>query len=68
MRYTIVKEPLKRGRRIECYNFAIKDTQTGKVVVRYADGLKAEFLKDSFNEHDVSNRYEFEEPGLEEVG
>lgn len=67
MRYTIVKESLKRGRIVEAYNYAITDTQCGKVVVRYADQFKAEFLRDSFNEANVDSRYVYEKPGNEEM-
>ncbi|QNO12638.1 hypothetical protein SEA_MULCHMANSION_255 [Streptomyces phage MulchMansion] len=65
MRYTIVKEPLKRGRSVEGYNWAITDTKVGKVVVRYGNEFKAEFVKDSFNEANVSSRFEFEVAGTE---
>ena len=65
MRYTIVKEPLKRGRVVEGYNFAIVDTKVDKVVFRHANEFRTEFIKDSFNEAGVSSRYEFEESGIE---
>lgn len=65
MRYTIIKEPLKRGRIIEAYNYAIKDTLVNRVVVRYENRLRAEFVKDTFNEANVSSRYEFEAVGNE---
>lgn len=65
MRYTIVKEPLKRGRYIEGYNWAITDTQVSRVVARYANEYKAEFIKDSFNAANVSSRFEFELAGNE---
>lgn len=65
MRYTIVKEPLKRGRVVEGYNFAIVDTKVDKVVFRHANEFRTEFIKDSFNEAGVSSRYEFEESGTE---
>lgn len=65
MRYEIVKEPLKRGRNVEGYNWAVTDTKVNKVVVRYGSEFKAEFVKDSFNEAGVSSRFEFEIAGNE---
>ncbi|QJD50962.1 hypothetical protein KNV00_gp057 [Streptomyces phage Bmoc] len=65
MRYTIVKEPLKRGRTVEGYNWAVTDTKVNKVVVRYGNEFRAEFIKDSFNEAGVSSRFEFEVAGNE---
>jgi hypothetical protein len=67
MRYVIEKESLRRGRTIESVNYAIKDTQTDKVVARFKEDFKAQFLADSFNEADASNRYEFEELGTEGI-
>lgn len=67
MRYTIVKEPLKRGRTVEGYNWAITDTKVNKVVVRYGNEFRAEFVNDSFNEANVSSRFEFEFPGDETI-
>lgn len=65
MRYDIVKEALKRGRNVEGYNWAIRDTLVNKVVARYANEFKAEFIKDTFNEANVRSRFEFESPGTE---
>jgi hypothetical protein len=65
MRYTIVKEPLKRGRSVEGYNWAITDTKVNKVVVRYGNEFRAEFIRDTFNEANVSSRFEFEATGNE---
>ncbi|UMO76397.1 hypothetical protein SEA_TOMAS_254 [Streptomyces phage Tomas] len=67
MRYTIVKEPLKRGRKIEAYNYAVKDTLVNRVVIRYENQFKAEFIRDIFNEANVSSRYEFEASGNESI-
>ncbi|QNN98459.1 hypothetical protein SEA_LILMARTIN_251 [Streptomyces phage LilMartin] len=50
---------------MEGYNWAITDTKVGKVVVRYGNEFKAEFVKDSFNEANVSSRFEFEVAGTE---
>lgn len=65
MRYEIIKEPLKRGRNVEGYNWAITDTKVGRVVVRYGNEFRAEFVRDSFNEANVSSRFEFEVAGTE---
>lgn len=65
MRYVIEKESLRRGRTVESVNYAIKDTQTDRIVARFKEDFKAEFLRDSFNEADASNRYEFEDPETE---
>jgi hypothetical protein len=67
MRYTIVKEPLKRGRVVEGYNYCILDTKVGKVVFRHSSEFKAEFIKDSFNDANVSSRFEYELPGDESI-
>lgn len=50
---------------MEGYNWAITDTKVNKVVVRYGNEFKAEFIKDTFNEANVSSRFEFEIPGNE---
>lgn len=65
MRYTIIKESLKRGRTVEGYNWAVKDTKVNRVVFRDGNEFKAEFIKDTFNEANVSSRFEFEATGNE---
>lgn len=67
MRYAIEKESLKRGRTVEAVNYAIKDSVTGRIVARFGEDFKAQFIVDSLNETNASNRYEFEEPGTEGV-
>lgn len=67
MRYVIEKESFKRGRTVEAVNYAIKDTVTEKIVARFGEDFKAQFIADSLNETNASNRYEFEEPGTEGV-
>lgn len=65
MRYTIAREPLKRGRKIEGYNWAITDTKVNRVVFRHGNEFRTEFIRDSFNEANVSSRFEFELAGNE---
>jgi len=52
---------------VEGYNWAITDTKVGKVVVRYGNEFRAEFVRDTFNEANVSSRFEFESLGNETI-
>lgn len=65
MRYTIVKESLKRGRTIETYNYAVKDTVNDRIVVRYQEDFKAAFVRDSLNEVNPPSRFDIEVQGNE---
>ncbi|AXH67391.1 hypothetical protein SEA_WOFFORD_257 [Streptomyces phage Wofford] len=52
---------------MEGYNWCILDTKVNRVVFRHSNEFKAEFIKDTFNDANVSSRFEYELPGDETI-